>query len=421
MSANPAATRSSLDFVFVYAAYCLRYVYLLVLIPFYGRVLGMEGYAVVLSALSLMNLVWIFNNWGLAPAGTRAIATASAPGQSSDIFGAQFSARLLLMLAVVPGALLAIQLSPLLAANRWAAWAAMALGVVSAFNLGWYYTGTHRPRTTVRLEVIGFVINLSLILALVRAPSDADLAVFLMLLSALTVSVIAYWSCRGEFRLDRLIQWRAGLQLIRSSGYLFLYISNAIFVGAALTYLLGLFASADMVGAYGAADRLVAAGISIMTPMGHIFIPKITALFATHRDGAYRLSRRVGALLLLVAALGAAVSHWFAQPIVSLIFGHGFEQTAELLQVLSVVFPINAAIIVMGAYLFIPQHQERTLAAVVIAGSAVAIGALVLMGNTHQAMGAAYARIIGDATTLALLLAFAWKNGILQRLLSLRR
>ena len=32
------------------------------------------------------------------------------------------------------------------------------------------------------------------------------------------------------------------------------------------------------------ADRLVAAGISIMTPMGHIFIPKITALFASHRD-----------------------------------------------------------------------------------------------------------------------------------------
>lgn len=418
MSANPVATRSSLDFAFVYAAYSLRYLYLLVLIPFYGRILGTEGYAVVLSALSLMNLAWIFNNWGLAPAGTRAVATAS---NLDEIFGAQFTARLWLALLVIPGTLIAIQLSPILAANRWAAYAAMAMGVVSAFNLGWYYTGTHRPRTTVRLEVIGFALNLSLILALVRSPDDADLAIFMMLLSALIVSVIAYWSCRGEFSLGRLIQWRAGLQLIRSSGYLFLYISNAMFVGAALTYLLGLYASADLVGAYGAADRLVAAGISIMTPMGHIFIPKITALFKNNHAAAYQLSRKVGALLLLIATLGAAVSHWFAAPIVALIFGPGFEHTAELLKLLAVVFPVNAAIIVLGAYLFIPQHQERTLATVVIIGSVIGIGSLVLLGETHQAVGAAYARVLGDSLTLALLLLFAWKNGILQKLLSVHR
>lgn len=419
MNANTAGSRSSLDFAFVYAAYSLRYVYLLVLIPFYGRVLGMEGYAVVLSALSLMNLAWIFNNWGLAPAGTRAIA--SAPGDQAVIFGAQFTARLWLALLVIPGALFAIHLSPILAANQWASWAALTLGVVSAFNLGWYYTGTHRPRTAVRLEVIGFVINLSLILALVRSPADADLAIFLMLLSSLVVTAIAYGSCRGEFSLGQLIQWRKGLELVRSSGYLFLYVSSAMFIGAALTYLLGLYTSADMVGAYGAADRLVAAGISLMTPLGHVFIPKISALFLSDRDGAYRLARKIGALLLAVGLVGAAISHWFAPQIVLLIFGPGFEATADLMKVLAVTFPLNAAIIVFGAYLFIPQHQERTLATVVIVGAAIGIGSLVVMGSTHQAMGAAYARIIGDAITLALLLVFALKNGMLKRFLSFDR
>jgi len=204
MSASPSVSRSSFDFLFVYAAYSLRYLYLLILIPFYGRILGMEGYAVVLSALSLMNLAWIFNSWGLPPAGTRAIA--SAPGNQSEIFGAQFTARLLLSLLVIPGALIAIYLSPLLMANQWAALAAMTLGIVSAFNLGWYFTGSHRPRTTVRLEVIGFVINLALILGLVRSSTDSDLAIFSMLLSSLIVSAIAYWSCRGEFSIRQLIQ-----------------------------------------------------------------------------------------------------------------------------------------------------------------------------------------------------------------------
>jgi O-antigen/teichoic acid export membrane protein len=419
MSANPSRSRSSLDFLFVYAAYSLRYVYLLVLIPFYGRILGVEGYAVMLSALSLMNIAWIFNNWGLPPAGTRAIALSHST--HADIFGAQFTARLFLTLLVIPGALIAIHLSPILVANPGASYAAMALGVVSAFNLGWYFTGSHRPRTTVRLEVLGFALNLSLILGLVRSPSDADVAVYSMLLSALLVTVVAYWTCRDEFKIRQLIQLKAGLLLIRSSGYLFLYTSSAIFVGAALTYILGLYASTEMVGAYGSADRVVAAGISIMTPMGHIFIPKISALFKTHRDHAYRLARRIGALLMVMALLGAAISHYFAPQIVSLIFGPGFEQTAELLQVMSVVFPINAAIIVFGAYLFIPQHEERTLAILVITGAAVSIGSLVFIGNTHQAMGAAYARIIGDSITLALLLVFSLKNGILPRFLSFNK
>jgi O-antigen/teichoic acid export membrane protein len=416
MNANPSRSRSSIDFLFVYAAYSLRYLYLLVLIPFYGRILGMEGYAILLSALSLMNIAWIFNSWGLAPAGTRAIA--SVPGDHADIFGAQFTGRLLLTLLVVPGSLIAIYCSPLLSANKWTALAAVTLGVVSAFNLGWYFTGSHRPRTAVRLEVLGFVINLSLILGLVREPADSDLAVFSMLLSSLVVSAVAYWSCRDEFSVHRLIQWKNGLQLVRSSGYLFLYTSSAIFMGAVLTYILGMYASAEMVGAYGSADRVVAAGISIMTPMGHIFIPKISALFNADSGRAYQMARRVGALLLLVAMIGAAISYWFAGPIVALIFGAGFEETAELLKVLSVIFPVNAAIIVFGAYLFIPQHKERTLAVMVIAGAAVGIGSLVVMGNTYQAMGAAYARIIGDSITLALLLAFSLKNGMLTRLLS---
>lgn len=420
MSAAVQSTaRSSLDVLFIYAAYSLRYLYLLILIPFYGRVLGMEGYAVVLSALSLMNLAWIFNSWGLPPAGTRAIA--SAPGHAADIFGAQFTARLLLALLVIPGALIAVYLSPLLLAHRWTALAAMALGIVSAFNLGWYFTGSSRPRTAVRLEILGFLINLTLILVLVRDPTDSDIAIYSMLLSSLLVSAVAYWSCRDEFSLHKLIQWQSGIQLVCSSGYLFLYTSSAIFVGAALTYLLGLYASTEMVGAYGAADRIVAVGISVMAPMGHLFIPRISALFNSNHSAAYQLARKIGALLLGVGILGAAISHFFAPQIVSLIFGPGFGATAELLKVMAIIFPINAAIIVLGAYLFIPQHQERTLALLVIAGAAMGIGSLVIMGNTHQALGAAYARIIGDSVSLTLLLAFALKNGMLPRLLSIHK
>lgn len=64
MTKDSSKTKSRSDLIFVYAAYTLRYLYLLLLIPFYGRVLGVEGYAVVLAAMSLMAIVWRFVDWG---------------------------------------------------------------------------------------------------------------------------------------------------------------------------------------------------------------------------------------------------------------------------------------------------------------------------------------------------------------------
>ncbi|MGN6651100.1 MAG: lipopolysaccharide biosynthesis protein, partial [Trinickia sp.] len=43
--------------VFVYVGYIMRYLYLLVVIPFYGRVLGVTEYGRVLAAMSLMNVI----------------------------------------------------------------------------------------------------------------------------------------------------------------------------------------------------------------------------------------------------------------------------------------------------------------------------------------------------------------------------
>ena len=93
-------SKSLYDFLFVYVAYTLRYVYLLILIPYYGRVLGADGYGIVLSAMSIMNLAWIITGWGFSAAGVRAIAVAKE-SEYGQLFAQHFSARVLLSLVAV--------------------------------------------------------------------------------------------------------------------------------------------------------------------------------------------------------------------------------------------------------------------------------------------------------------------------------
>ena len=49
---------------FVYGGYFFRYLYSLILIPFFGRVLGPAEYGKVLAAMSLFNVVWLVVEYG---------------------------------------------------------------------------------------------------------------------------------------------------------------------------------------------------------------------------------------------------------------------------------------------------------------------------------------------------------------------
>lgn len=119
-STDASANKSRADFFFVYLAYTLRYLYLLLLIPFYGRVLGVEGYGVVLAAMSLMTIAWRFVEWGFATIGMREMATAT-PDRFGVLMGHHLSARLLLTVAAILGGAAAIMLSPYWRPIRWLA------------------------------------------------------------------------------------------------------------------------------------------------------------------------------------------------------------------------------------------------------------------------------------------------------------
>ncbi|GAB3371470.1 MATE family efflux transporter [Azotobacter armeniacus] len=410
--------QSRIDLFFVYSAYTLRYLYLLLLIPFYGQVLGVEGYGLVLAAMSLMNMIWRFTCWGFSTAGMRAIATAS-PERYAGLFGEHLVARMILSVFALVGGGVAIFLSPVLSANPVAGFAAIALGIVSAFNLGWYFAGSGRPRSAVALEVIGFVISLLLILPLVQKEDDADLVLILLLCSGVIALAIAHWWVRHEISQPPL-ELKSGYALIRSSSTIFLYNGSSVLLVASSTYLLSIISTQAEVGAFGAAERLVAVGLSVMVPAGQILLPRITAMFSQHdEDAAYSLIRKAMFILFSIGLSGLVctllLGHWF----VPLIFGSGFEGSVPVLQCLALVFPLSAINLVLSSYVLIPLHKEGMLTKVALLGAALNLLCAIPLGITYGGIGMAVARIVGESIVFLGLSYSCWRIGILPRILRL--
>lgn len=411
MTKDSSKTKSRSDLIFVYAAYTLRYLYLLLLIPFYGRVLGVEGYAVVLAAMSLMAIVWRFVDWGFSTVGMRSIAVLKT-SQYADLFGEHFVARIMLSIIATLGGIIAVFSSPLLLANPVASSAAVMLGALSAFNLGWYYTGSGRARNAVKLEVIGFVVSLVLILSLVRAAEDADIVLLSLLASAIISLAVAHFWIRTEIK-GAKYNAKHGVKLIKTSSVVFLYTGSSALLVSSSTYILSILSSSADVGNFGAAERLISVGLSLMGPAGQIFLPRITALFLQDKAQAYDLIRKVMVYMLGIGFMGLICSLVIGEFVINLIFGSDFAQSVDILKWLALLFPLKALSLILSSYVLFPQHKEKILAKVVLICSLLSLVVSIPFSYQFGAMGMVISRLIGEGLICVCLVYTCWKLGFL--------
>ncbi|HBR68763.1 MAG TPA: flippase, partial [Rhodospirillaceae bacterium] len=141
-----AQTSLKKDAAYVYAGYFLRYASLLVLIPYYGRVLGPINYGQVLAAMSLMGIVWMVVNFGLSQTGARDLATAANREETDRIFTRLIMARFVLAPVGIAIGIGGTYFSPLLSSDPLFGIMATLLGLLSAFNLGWFFQGLRQFR-----------------------------------------------------------------------------------------------------------------------------------------------------------------------------------------------------------------------------------------------------------------------------------
>ncbi len=405
-------TKSRTDVLFVYAAYSLRYVYLLLLIPFYARVLGVEGYGVVLAALSLMQMAWVFTNWGFGTVGNREMATAKDVDYPR-IFGKHISARLVLSMVAFILGLIAIYYSKILYTHFWAGLFGLLLGILSSYNLAWYFSGSERPRQSVKLEVLGFAISLVLILGFVRKPDDSMLAIGALLISGIISSLAGFWLIKNEV-IGYEINLKHGLQFVASTKSMFVLSSAPLLLSASSTYLFSILANQHDVGLFGAAERLVTAGLGLVSPLGAVFVPKVTKLYKQDVFQAYQLVKKIFLVLVLIAVAGSCVSYFFADVVILMIFGKAFLGSVPILKCFAFVFPIAVVTTLLASYVLVPQHHERWLAKVVIVSSifnvVLAFPLVSLFGGT----GMAFALVLTRLVVMLILIFYCYKLGVLR-------
>jgi len=389
---------------FVYGGYLMRYVYLIIVVPFYGRILGVAEYGRVLASMSLMNVIWMLVSYGFTFVGMREVSKAHSAAECNSIYSLHVSARLILGVIGAAIGVVATMSSPVLSERPLIGLLATLLGIVSALNLGWLFQGRQHFRTPIMIEVFGFALSLVLVLSFVKGPGDAVWVLASLLISGIVSSLVAYGLTTYQLGWPRL-KLPGVVPLVRSSTMLFCYSSGSVVLTASSTYLMTLLSTPAQVGYFGAAERFATIGLSLMGPASQVFIPTISRQLANGDKEGARVTTRRGAILLMgygmLVLCGALTLSPFVLP---LILGQAFEPSAHVLQVFAWMFPFAAFNEFVAFYVFVPRKKDQLLAVVGALSGLANLGAALILAPHYGAMGMATARVIGEATLSVILM-----------------
>lgn len=407
-----ASARHSL--VLVYAGYLLRYVYLLLLIPYYGRVLGAEQLGHVLTAMTIYQIVWMLAEGGLPAVGARDVGQALDRSTVSGTFARQLAARGWAGIAAGAIGAAAVFLSPVLSASPGLGLIAVAAGLMSAFNLGWFFGALLRFGLSVKLEILGLLLNLALIFTLVRGPGDAIWVLGSLLISGTICNVVAYVLAAPHLERSRMA-FAGSLALLRESIPLGLNRAIIQLLSNASTYLLGLYAPVQTVGYFGSAERLVTACLGLLQPVQQVVPGLINHRLAGQSvpgEPARRLIRRAAWLYLGFGGLSLLGIQLFAPQLVRLAFGEGYEPVVPILRDLSWLLPLAAATQYLTGCIMTPLKRDLPVTVATLAGALLLVAASVVFLSADGASAAALIRVVAQALTVLLLIVAIHRSGL---------
>lgn len=306
--------------------------------PYLMIKLGASGYGYVGFSLSFIQYLVLLVDFGFNLSATKHIAVSADRYERSEVFWNVVAAKVVLLLAATVAMFLLIALFDTFQVYSKAIFATYPMVLGSTFTFMWFYQGIGRIRLFSVINTVSKLLLLPLIFIYVKQPSDYLLAAFLQAAVFLSTAVLSNiymfvkkWVCYVRPSMQGIKKEIAcSFPLFLSSASTSVYTQLTVIV-------LGFFCTAETVGLYSSADRIMRAVCFLFyTPLSQVFFPKVSTLAAKRRDDAVQLFRQVRCIVMAVMIV-VCFSIFIGSGWISCLLGDDYRGLAPLLKIFSFV------------------------------------------------------------------------------------
>ena len=273
--------------------------------------------------------------------------------------------------------------------------------IATAFDISWLYMGLENFKITVIRNTIIKLTGVICVFLFVKSPDD--LGIYTMCVTApMLVGNLSLWFSLKTY----LVKTNLTVTLlitgikVRLKPILVLFLPQV----AQDVYLLldktmiGIFGSnIDQVGYYSQGQKIVKIVLLIVTSLGTVMLPTMSASFA--RGDTESIKKSVKTAFRFIYMLSCALLFGLcaiAPRFVPIFYGKGYEPVINLIIIISPILVIIATSNVIGKQYLLPTNQQKAYSLSIIAGACVNFFLNMILIHFWDAVGASIATVIAE-------------------------
>lgn len=391
------------------------YVLPLITFPYLVRVLGPAKFGLLAFAQAFLQYFVVVTDYGFNLSATREVAVCRDDRKRlSEVFSAVMLIKIVLMAASFTIMAVIVVSVARLRADWPVYFCSFGLVVGTVLFPVWLFQGVERMKYIVVLNLVARILATVAIFTLVRREGDYILASAIQAGAGVVAGVLALPAVSRIVPLGRLV-WPplAGIRnRLRDGWHVFVSMAGATLFNNSNIFILGFFASQEVLGYFAVAERVVRAAIGLSIPISTAIYPRASALFADSRARALAFLRKIlligGAAFLVVSVAlfsGADVA-------VFLVTGRANPAISVLIRIMSVL-PLTIFLDnIYGTQILLNVGLAREFMRAILCAGAFSVVASLMLVPSGGALASAAVFTLSELLVLILMMTPVHQHGI---------
>ena len=367
----------------------LEYILASIIFPYLTHVLQVERFGAIVFAQGIIQYFVLFTDYGFNLTGPREIARSDGKETLAATFSSIFFAKLSLLLLSGAGFVIGSVVTSLyfnVDYKLYTAWFLLVIGNV-IFPI-WFFQGIQQMRYITFANMIARLVSVLGIFLLVKAPEDYLLAALFQASVPLVAGICSWLIIAKKYPELLCIPSFASVkqQLIDSWQIFASTIAINLYTASNIVFL-GMLTNNVVVGYFSGAKKIIDNITALFSPISQAVYPHICKLVDESEIKALKFIKKVLLMMGVCNFCLSLVLLIFADLIVKILLGSGYEQSVVMLRIMAFLPFIIALSNVFGIQTMLPFGMQSMFSKIIMCAAVLNTVIVLLAIYFYQGIG----------------------------------
>lgn len=392
----------------------LEYILAFITFPYLVRVLQVENFGAVVFTQGIIQYFVLFTDYGFNLLGPREIAQHDSIKERGKIFASIFCAKLILLLIstiVFICMLIGAKYINDIDITLYSVVYLMVIGNV-IFPI-WFFQGIQQMRYITIVNIIGRFLSVVCIFYFVKAPSDYILAGLFQAIVPLIAGICSWIILWKKYReVFILPKFQSVKQIFIDAWEIFTSTIAINLYTASNIVFLGLLTNNTIVGYFSGAQKIIQNINQLISPVTQAIYPYVSKTASNSKNEALKFLRKIVLILGGGNFIGSILIFIFAEWIVDILLGAGYEQSVLLLRILAFLPFIISLSNIFGIQTMLVFGMKKQFNKILLSAAVINTIIVLPMIYFYQAIGVSISMTITEIFVTVTMCVILKKNNI---------